>query len=246
MSFNIHHGVGVDGALDLGRISATVAGAAADVVGLQEVDRHFSSRSEFEDQTARLAAALGMQWVFGANLDRDPAGESDRRRQYGNAILSRFPIVSWSSTPLPRFPGTEQRGLLAATLDVDGVPLSAFCTHLQNGRRSVRRVQVPEVVGAVESSDPPVVLMGDLNATPGSPEVRELGRHLVDSWTTAGNGAGFTHSTRRPSRRIDYVFVSADLVVQSATVVHADASDHLPVLATLALPARAVTKRPLT
>lgn len=246
MSFNIHHGVGTDGALDLGRISATVAGTAADVVGLQEVDRHFSSRSEFEDQTARLAAALGMQWVFGANLDRDPSGESDRRRQYGNAILSRFPITSWSSIPLPRFPGTEQRGLLAATLDVDGVPLSAFCTHLQNGRRSVRRVQVDEIVSAVESSDPPVVLMGDLNATPGSPEVRELGRHLVDSWRTAGYGAGFTHPTRRPSRRIDYVFVSADLVVQSATVVHADASDHLPVLAALALPPPAVTDRALT
>lgn len=236
MSFNVRHGAGTDGALDLGRTAETIAGTGADVVGLQEVDRHFSPRSEFEDQTARLAAALGMHGVFGANLDRDPSGDRDTRRQYGNAILSRFPISSWSNTPLPRFPGTEQRGLLAATLDADGTPLTAFCTHLQNGPRRMRRVQVDEVVAVVASNDPPFVLMGDLNAKPGAPELRALGRHLVDSWAAAGNGAGLTHPARRPSRRIDYVFVSADVGVRSAAVVASDASDHLPVLAELSLP----------
>jgi endonuclease/exonuclease/phosphatase family metal-dependent hydrolase len=68
MCFNIHHGVGLDGRLDLERIARVAESQAAEVVGLQEVDRHFSTRSDFVDQARWLADRLSMHVVFGANL----------------------------------------------------------------------------------------------------------------------------------------------------------------------------------
>ena len=55
VSYNIHHEVGEDGALDPGRISEVIRAAGADVVALQEVDRHWSERSDFADQASELA-----------------------------------------------------------------------------------------------------------------------------------------------------------------------------------------------
>ena len=71
MSYNIHHGVGADGRLNLDRIAGVVRAEKAEVVGLQEVDR-FWRRSDFVDQVEYLARELGMQAAYGANLDLYP------------------------------------------------------------------------------------------------------------------------------------------------------------------------------
>ncbi len=73
MTFNIHHGVGVDGRLDLQRTAETIESQQIDVVGLQEVDRRFADRSEFADQARVLSRMLGMRLAYGAALDLEPA-----------------------------------------------------------------------------------------------------------------------------------------------------------------------------
>ena len=118
MSYNIHHGRGVDDRLDLARIAAVIRGAGADIVGLQEVDRHWGERSDFADQAAELARDLAMHVVYGVNLDLDPLSPGGPRRQYGNAILSDAPIRGWRNTLLPRTGELEQRGLLEALVTV--------------------------------------------------------------------------------------------------------------------------------
>lgn len=72
MTFNIHHAQGTDDALDLQRIADVVKESGADVIGLQEVDNHYSGRSNWADQPAELAAMLGYHVVFGANIDNNP------------------------------------------------------------------------------------------------------------------------------------------------------------------------------
>jgi endonuclease/exonuclease/phosphatase family metal-dependent hydrolase len=72
LTFNIHHGAGVDGKLDLERVARTIEASGASVVGLQEVDRYFDARSNWVDQPAWLAARLKMDYVFAANLDWEP------------------------------------------------------------------------------------------------------------------------------------------------------------------------------
>src|SRR5690349_11106955 len=109
MTWNIRHGLGNDGVIDLERIATVIEHCMPDIVGLQEVDHHWS-RSDRVDQTTWLANRLGMSGVFGANLF-PPGGGA-----YGTAILSRWPVVEWANHPLPSRSGSESRGRLIATL----------------------------------------------------------------------------------------------------------------------------------
>jgi endonuclease/exonuclease/phosphatase family metal-dependent hydrolase len=91
-TYNIHHAADVNEQLSLERIAAEIDATGAEVAGLQEVDRHWSARSEFVDQAQWLAKRVRMHVVYGANLDLDPPTAGAPRRQYGTAILSEFPI----------------------------------------------------------------------------------------------------------------------------------------------------------
>lgn len=236
MSFNIHHGRGLDGVVDLERVAAAIEEADPDVVGLQEVDRHWSERSDFVDQAGVLARRLNMHVVYGANLDRDPLEPDQPRRQYGTAILSDHPILEWRNVFLPRTGTNEQRGLLEARVNVRGVPVLVYNTHLQHNSQSERIAQIDairEIIGTPQDS---VVLVGDLNARPDTPEIAAITEQLRDAWVAAGVGEGYTYPAEGPSARIDYVLTSADVVALAAAVVTSDASDHLPVHADVALP----------
>lgn len=236
MSFNIHHGRGVDGNVDLSRIARVVRDSGAEIVGLQEVDRHWSERSDFVDQAGWLARDLRMHVVYGANLDRDPLRPGEPRRQYGTAILSDRPILEWDNTFLPRFANHEQRGLLRAFVNVRGVPVEVYNTHLQHNDAAEREAQTQAIQDLIGTPDNSVVLLGDLNARPNAPEIQTLLETLTDAWIEAGVGDGYTYSSQDPNARIDYVMKSGDVVARTAAVITSDASDHLPVMSELHLP----------
>lgn len=235
-TFNIHHGAGLDGLVDLERIARVVEQGGAEVVGLQEVDRHWSERSSFVDQATWLAERLGMHVVFGANLDVDPLTPDAPRRQYGTAILSQHVIRDWRNTLLPRPEGGEQRGLLEVGIKVRGVPVRIFNTHLQHTSQVERLAQIARIREVLAQTSRSVVLLGDLNASPETPEIGAITEDLADAWAQAGVGDGFTYDAATPHARIDYVMSSPDVVARSAVVVATDASDHLPVVVDLALP----------
>jgi endonuclease/exonuclease/phosphatase family metal-dependent hydrolase len=242
-TYNIHHGVGLDGMLDLERTARQIEATGVEVVGLQEVDRHWSERSNFVDQASWLAERLGMHVVYGANLDRDPLTPGAERRQYGTAILSSYKFRSWTNTLLPRPLGGEQRGLLEAVIKVRGLDVRVFNTHLQHDSQVERLAQVAQVRQIVGQATESVVLLGDLNATPESQEIGQITQDLVDAWITAGVGPGYTYDAASPHARIDYVLTSAGIVARTAAVVTTDTSDHLPVVADLALPGGRPTGR---
>jgi endonuclease/exonuclease/phosphatase family metal-dependent hydrolase len=232
LSFNIHHAEGPDGTVDLDRVAAEIRASGATVIGMQEVDRHWGERSGFADQPAELARRLGMHVAYGANLDLDPATPGAERRQYGTAVLSRFPIVSQRNTPLPKgSPDEEQRGALEVVLDVHGVPVRVLNTHLQHDNADSRLLQARAVAALVEQSAEPVVLTGDLNATPDTAEITTLTALLTDSHE-AGTGAGATYPVESPDRRIDYVLAERSRFLSSVVLATAS-SDHRPVLARL-------------
>ena len=240
MSFNIHHGRGVDGRLDLARVAAEIRHSGADIVGLQEVDRHWSERSDLADQAAELARALHMHVAYGANLDLDPRNPGEPRRQYGNAILSDARIREWRNTLLPRTGNFEQRGLLQALVTVRRVPVRVFSTHLQHNSQPERMAQIAAIRKVIGACQEPVVLTGDLNARPDTPEIDAITEDLVDAWTQAGVGNGYTYPAENPNARLDYVLHSTDVRTCAAAVLCTDASDHLPVTADLALPGHRV------
>lgn len=231
-TFNIHHGVGSDGVLDLGRTAAAVAALDADVVALQEVDRFWGQRSAHADQAGDLASRLGMHLAYGASLERAPRPGDDHPRQYGSALLSRHPVLAGGTTLLPRRRG-EQRSLLDARITTPAGSVRVLVTHLQNRSRAERRSQARAIARAFAADGVPLVLLGDLNARPRAREVRTLTRYLVDAWVVGGAGAGPTYPARAPGVRIDYVLVSPGLEVVYAHVPLTDASDHRPVVADL-------------
>lgn len=221
VTFNIRHGRGRSG-VDLRRTAATLAALDADVICLQEVDRHYSERSGWADQAADLAAALGMTAVYGVALRRAAVEPGGRPREYGNAILSRTAVGRHRVVALPGRPRSEPRSVVIASL-ADG--LHVACAHLQHDSAAARVEQIAVLVGAL-GSDGPVVLAGDLNASPDAPELAVLRERLVDCWHRVGRGRGATFPSRFPVRRIDYVFASAELRPVAADVVPTDASDH--------------------
>jgi len=241
MTYNIEAGNG-----NLDRTAETIRGSAAQIVALQEVDVHWAERSRFDDQATLLADALGMHVRF-APIYQFPANDSTKPpREYGIALLSKFPIVSWINHPLTRL-STQQSaavpaavpapmpGFLEATIDFRGTRIRVFNTHLDyRADPQVRRQQVAEMLSFVGNPSMPTVLLGDLNAPPKALELQPLLGRLRDSWPSAA-GPGFTYPASEPVRRIDYVLTSPHFLVRAARVPVTLASDHRPVIVDLEL-----------
>jgi endonuclease/exonuclease/phosphatase family metal-dependent hydrolase len=275
MTYNIKHGQtnatcvqppGVPGQppfpdcnLDLSASIEVMRAHAPDIVGVQEVDR-FWARSGGVDEPADMADALGMEhYCYAANLDHPRDTHANVPHQYGTVILSRFPILECENTLLRRTGSNEQRGLTRALINVRGVPLDFYNTHLHTtaADRLMQTADIAAVIDAAPSR--PRVLMGDFNARPTTTEMQPVYARFADAWLAAAeatpeNPNGFTsparlasHSSPNPSSRIDYVFVSSDVQV-SNTYVPIDAStrlaaDHYPVVSDIALPGFAVGVR---
>ena len=253
MTYNIHHGEAEGGGLDLSAIAGVIRDHGIDVVGLQEVDRHWSQRSDFADQASELAAELGMDYFFAPIYDLPPAEDGQPRREYGLAILSRFPITDATNHALTRLPTAppgdtvrrEMPGFPGVTLDIRGVPLRFFNTHLDyRPDPAVREIQVRETVRILESLDGPIILLGDLNASPGSPELLPLLRIFRDAWEVGGVGDGYTFPAIVADRRIDYILTTPDIEVAAVRVPVTAASDHRPVVADLLIPNRTADAAP--
>ena len=128
VTWNIHAGVGLDGKRDLKRIAQELLDLKPDILCLQEVSRRMPWCGP-TDQPAILARLCDMRLTFGAET-RLLWGS------FGNAILTRYPIISSCRHPLPNRhertrPGLllERRGALEVTLDINDSPLSIFSTH---------------------------------------------------------------------------------------------------------------------
>lgn len=169
VTYNIQWGLGRDNVVDLARIARTVA--AADLIALQEVERNW--RPETGDQVAQFAALFPRHyWAFGVAVDIDgstlaPDGRvQNQRRQYGNLILSRWPIVSVRSWPLTKYPVfqrmNDQSILFEAVIEAPGGGLRFYNTHLNYLSEEQRGIQVEEVLGVIrEAPRQGPVIVGD-------------------------------------------------------------------------------------
>lgn len=245
MTFNIAYGHG-----NLERTAEAIAAATPDIVALQEVDVHWSERSNFADQAALLAERLHMESRF-ARIYQLPAADSTAApREFGVALLSRFPILSWANHPLTRL-STQQAnavmaplpGFLEATIDVGGIVVRVFNSHTDyRPDPRVRTQQVTEMLALVGEASTPTLLFGDLNAPPDAPELQPLFKALRDVWPDTA-GPGLTYPATAPVKRIDYVLASAHFKVASVFVPTSDASDHRPVVAHLVAGVAPLPKR---
>lgn len=239
MTYNIYQGYTPEGEVNLEHIRDTIRDSDADIVGLQESDMGRVSSMNI-DSILWLSTQLGMYSYFGP-----PTSE----QIIGVALLSRFPIISasyhlLSHEELPRV-------LLETIVRIGTLELNVFVVHLGLTYED-RTTQVDEVMAVVNGVSGPKILMGDFNTLPtGEPEpgidgpndtiYQDISMHLNDTWTAAGNSLnppeGYTWPSTGPFERIDYIWVSPDIVVLSCVVItSAMGSDHLPVVASIQLP----------
>jgi endonuclease/exonuclease/phosphatase family metal-dependent hydrolase len=214
------------------RLAEVIGASGADVVALQEVDV-YKTRSDCRHQAFDIAKHLGMHARLGANVRSGDECGTGRRALYGDALLSRHPILEWRHVLLPN-QGGEQRGLLETVLNVDGQRVRVVSTHLAYASASEREAQAEAVVRHLDGSAEPVVVMGDLNGEPDDSGLAPLRDAFTDAWAAAGDGDGFTNPSRDPRRRIDYVFV-AGVSPAHVEVLDSTASDHRAVRADLVL-----------
>lgn len=227
MTYNIHHGEGLDGRVDTARIAALIQQERADIVALQEVDKGVR-RTALRDLTAELASLTGLTGIFSNNFHYQ-GGE------YGNAVLTRFPVKRWTNHHYKMLRPNEQRGILQLKLDVHGRDLVVMNTHIDSRPDDAERwLNVGEIeVLTKKHGDTPVILCGDFNNLPTGRVYERLNASFQDAWAKVGVGAGFSFPANSANRRIDYIWFTRPEALKpvKAWLPKSTASDHLPLVA---------------
>ncbi|MFT7486617.1 MAG: endonuclease/exonuclease/phosphatase family metal-dependent hydrolase [Candidatus Paceibacteria bacterium] len=219
LAYNIKHGLGMDGKLDLERVAQLIQSFDPDIVTLQEVDNG-CSRSGGVQQAAWLAEACGMYSAFGAFMPYQ-GGE------YGMAVLSRHPILDSHNLRLPD--GSEPRTALGIRVATTQGELIVCGIHLYN--TEIERMQQATVLtDHFAEANCPVILAGDFNSEPGSVVME----YLVQNWTLIPKtGDPLTFPADVPDREIDFCWVHHGTIVTDAFLRVIDEkviSDHRPLL----------------
>lgn len=220
VSYNINFAEFIDEAIeDMSSIKQP------DVIMLQEMD---------EGGTDKIAQALDLDYVY------YPASVHKHNKNFGNAILSRWPILRTQKLILPRrHPANQQMRIATkAKLDVGGTAVCVYCVHTEVylTSRQYRRDQIQAITGDVLNAGEHVIVGGDFNT------VRRTSiRRLVDyfgamGFIRASKGVGPTVKKMRVSpSAADHIFTRGMRVVGAGRQKETSGSDHYPIWVKLAL-----------
>ncbi len=222
MSFNTQHCLNyMEQKIDFEIMAKAIKTVGADVVGMQEM-RGKGKASDYEEQTEKVSAISGLPYsYFGKAIYFEGLGP------YGNALLSKYPIISAEVIPIPDpDPKTgdkyyETRALIKARLEGD---ITVLVTHFGLNEDEQRNA-VKTVVENLEEKR--CVLMGDFNVRPDSEillPIRERMKDTADLFEEEKK----SFPSDDPYMKIDYIFVSSDVQVVSADIPAIVASDHRP------------------
>ena len=248
-TFNILHGRNpADDQVDVATFATAIASLEADVLALQEVDRN-QPRSHMADLTALAAEAMGAaDHRFAAAMSGSPGAtwtaatgeEQPDAATYGVALLSRFPVTSWSVVKLPvlrtptpfwfrdqRLPTLvrdEARVALAAQVDAPGGAVTVVSTHLSFvpwwGARQLRYL-----VRSLGPAERPLVLTGDLN-------MEQRRAVTLTGMTPAATAPTFPAD--QPREQLDHILLEGPIAATTSSAPQLRLSDHRALVADLA------------
>lgn len=246
MTYNIHSCRGTDGEFSPERIAEVIENCQPDIVALQEVDV-FRTSSGAIDQAHEIANYLKMHHHFFSCMEVQEG-------QYGNAILSRFPIqiikqevfnvpdkkIPWYCNPFFGYQ-PEPRGILCASIEVHSRKINFFNTHFELFK-FLRSDQIKALISSdwltADLLQEPVVLCCDLNDTIRSEAYKMLKNIFNDSQRELKyRKPKKTFPSFFPVLELDHIFINNYLKVKNFSVVSNSltrkASDHLPLIADL-------------
>ncbi|MGP3984346.1 endonuclease/exonuclease/phosphatase family protein [Streptomyces sp. KR80] len=214
-------------------LARVIRACAPDLVCVQEAPRFFRWRKH----AARLASATGLLYVTGGATAAGPMILASLRAHVERA----------EDTLLPRTPGLHQRGFATAVVRIGGARLGVLSCHLSMHAEE-RYAQGGLLLDRLAELDVPhAIVAGDLNDRPDGRTFRRLAAELQDGWAVGPWGDEHTTRPGDPPQRIDAVFATRGIEVLGCGVPRGlsgiteanlrSATDHLPVLAALRIPA---------
>lgn len=220
VTYNVHKCRGLDGRADAARIADVLRELSADVIALQEALDH---------QAQAISKALRYPFALGEN-------RKHRGHGYGNAILSRFPIVGSRNYDLS-VRGREERGCLRADLDVAGQALHVFNVHLGTAlierRHQGRKLIAPELL-ADAAIEAPRIVLGDFNEWTTGLATRLLRSHMQSADVRAHLRRSRTYPGVLPFLHLDHIYYDPALQLEKLSLCRTRkalvASDHLPLI----------------
>lgn len=229
MTFNIQHCLDyLNDKIDIDLFVNTIKNINPDICGLNEV-RGEGPLDGYTDQTNALGDGLGYNRYFAKAIDVE--GTSP----YGNAFVTRYPIKSAETVAVPdpifkyEIGKYESRCILKAVVDANGTDLLVLVCHMGLALGE-RKNAVKEICKIVDSTDMPLILMGDFNALPDSEELKPLFERLNDTDALAAQSGKFTFPSYKPNIKIDYIFYK-NLKCISVETLEKVVSDHYPIVA---------------
>ncbi|MBO5928387.1 MAG: endonuclease/exonuclease/phosphatase family protein [Clostridia bacterium] len=222
---------------DLSKVTEEIRFFSPDFFGLNEVDNH-QKRTNFDNQTAIIAKSLEFPHFYFSKATDLGSSSSE----YGNAVVSKFPIV-FVETILPPEPPRddelyyEQRGIAHVVLELpNGRQITLLQTHfgLNVGERQNMLTVLLRMIDEIKT---PLILMGDFNMRPYDWLLNPVRERLTEVTEALGMMPKTYPSYDRghPDCKIDYIFVSRHFQPICAEVKQTQASDHYPYYAELEL-----------
>ena len=236
--------------VDLDACMAVIREHGPDLCGLNEINHYhpdFLSRMRYKntaaDQTAYLAANTGLRYgFFGKAIHFDGRGD------YGNAVISKHPILESAAIGVPD-PAVfdedayyETRGVTRVKVDIaGGITVLQIHVGLANAEK---RNAVETLCRLIDVNEGPLILMGDFNMYPDHPLLEQLrsrlteitpeGEDLVRTFPSWSHDARIPEKIRdHPYCKLDYIFVSDHFKNLGCRVLQTRASDHMPMVAEL-------------
>ena len=223
-----------------GKTAGLIDQIGYDVVGLQEVYQDGGSNPLLTNQTALLLRFSKLTYgVFGLG-QRFEWGHS-----IGNAVISKYPILSKTIIPVPQPIDEEKRPtetqwyedrvIVKATVRISNYVnvdfnIDYITTHF--GLNPLEQENMVEVlVKLIDGCTNPVVLCGDFNSDPSNKVQKPLRERLISAADVVGKTNEFTASSLNPYAPLDYIFLSKEFRVISYDVIKEISSDHFPIRA---------------
>lgn len=186
------------------------------------------------NQVHAIADELGMDFCIGENRKL-------RGGAYGNAVLSRLPIIADRNHDLT-WRMSEPRGCLQVTLTNPSTALQIYNVHLGTGffERRYQAHRLFEVISADPSSSAPRIVLGDFNEWTRGLTTHLLSFHLNSAEPEPRLGRARSYPGVFPLLHLDHIYYDSLLTLNKITVHRSRlalaASDHLPIVADFAAP----------
>lgn len=260
LSYNIHHGAGTDGVYDLQRIADVVRSVDPDIVSLQEVDKNYHvpwrepSRSDLDNQPELLTTWLDMDSEYFVHIDYAGTEDhfdnyEDATGQYGDLILSKYPILTSTFYPFTVQSNDGDyfhNGIGETKINVNGAHVWYYSVHPNAFSIPLNKEQQEQLIQTTSKRKLPRILGGDFNARYGiGDNPRQITYHIlndtyVDVLRQTGDDEYTIPAPGRDGnkRRLDYIFTSDEVGIADGNVISHEPpspSDHRPIVADLVL-----------